>query len=212
MEPTVILRDYKPCDYFSCEALINEVWPFESNFASKIVGDYALRLFTTSHIFTSNHAKVVEINGEIAGLLLGKVDQKPESKPSIQQRLFQYACGLRFWLAQSVPWREKRALKSRITEHQAAWQQYSHLGNELSLLVINPNYQGLGLGRKLWHVYLTTCQQLQAKSVVLETSQVGAGALYEKLGFERVGQFDSPLYQTFYHRTQVYVYRYQIQT
>jgi len=202
-----IFRKYKSSDYSACEALVNEAWAFDKNFPPQELADIAKCLYTKGSVVGSNYQKVVEIDGHVVGFIFGLNEMKPHPKGPL---LFGLSITWRLLRTKHTDKDRKKALLVALSKHQA--NRAKILGkdkSEIVLFVVAKEHQGLGYGQTLLSEFLAQCKTSGVHSVIVETNTLGASGFYEKIGFQHLANFDSPLHAYATRDGQACLYEYK---
>ena len=189
------IRDYKESDYTRCESLVSDAWDFDKIFQPQGLASVAKRLYTMSSVVNSNYFKVVETDGEVVGFIFGLNEKAtvPRKLPIIR---FGLGILLRILLVRGVKYSEKKKLLNAINVHTANRFKLVKPGrSEITLFVIDPDHQGIGIGKRLLSDFISHCKDSGVESVIVETNTHGASGFYEGVGFKLIGYFDSPLHR-----------------
>lgn len=196
-------------DYKQCEALVNEAWNFDKNFSPQKLADLAKLLYTKGSVLGSNYRQVVEIDGNVAGFIFGFNEFSVKPKRNFLFGL--HILWKLFWVKSNNPGDKKRLLNA-INAHEMNRSKVINRGkSEIVLFVVGRNFRGMGYGKRLWSDFLSHCKDSDVKTIIVETNKLGASSFYEQLGFEHIGDFDSPLheYATKGGQACMYEYRYE---
>lgn len=204
----VILREYQETDYSECEALVNKAWRFDQLFAAQPLCDLAKCLYTKGSILSSNYRQVVEVDGQVVGFLFGLNEHG--KKPG-NHFMFGLKILWRFmWIKNEKP-NGNLALLSALKVHEQNRTSIHTRGkSEIVLFVVSEEYQGQGLGKRLWNGFKQHCQEGGVPSIFVETNYLGASSFYELLGFRRLGTFYSPLHDVVTPNGQACLYKYEL--
>lgn len=204
-----IFRQYQAADYFECEALVNKAWGFDQLFAPQTLCDLAKALYTKGALLASNYKQVVEVDGKVVGFLFGlnEYGKKPGN-----HLLFGLSVLWRLMWIKNEPPNGKQALLFALKVHEKNRASILASGkSEIVLFVVSEQYQGQGLGKRLWAGFKQSCQENGVSSIVVETNRLGASSFYELLGFNHLGNFDSPLHEFATPKGQACLYQYHLQ-
>jgi len=208
-EIKAILRDYRDSDYESCEVLVNDAWKFDSNFKPQELSDVAKCMYTKGSVMGSNCRKVIEMNGKVVGFIFGLNEMSYKPKKSI---LFGLSILRRILWIKGMSFKEKRLLLKAINTHEINRSKIVDRGtSEVVLFVVDPDYQGVGNGKRLLYEFTTQCKKSGVKSIIVETNKLGASSFYEKVGFKHLGDFDSPLHEYATKGGQACMYEYRFE-
>lgn len=189
---TPIYRDYRKSDYSQCEELVNEAWEFDSNFRPQALANIAKQIYTRGSEVNSNYARVVEVDGKVVGFIFGLNANRSKPKRNV---LFGLKIMFKLlWVKPSVPSTRKELLQA-FSDHEVNRSKLVGRGrSEIMLFVIAKAHKGKGFGTRLWSEFLDFCLESKVKSIIVETNRAGAATFYEQLGFQLIGDFDSPVH------------------
>ena len=201
-----IFREYKQSDYEQCEELVNQAWGFDKIFSTKELSGFAKLVYTKGSVIGSNYKMVVEDQGQVVGFIFGLNENA--NKPR-KNNLF--GLGLLWkliWIKGNKL--EKKNLLDALNIHQKNRVGVVDRGrSEIVLFVISKEYQGKGVGKKLWSGFKNSCIESGVRSVVVETNKLGASSFYERIGFQHLANFNSPLHELATKGGQACMYEYK---
>jgi len=202
-----ILRNYESKDYYQCECLVNEAWEFDAHFKPQALASIAKQIYTKGSEINSNYMQVAEIDGHVAGFIFGLNENHPKPKSDL---LFSLKIIVKLILVKpTLPTSRKEILNAFKTHEINRAELVDRGKSEIVLFVVGKKFKGCGLGRKLWSGFLAHCQENSVKSIIVETNQNGAAGFYERLGFELIGYFKSPVHALVTPEGDACMYEYQ---
>ncbi|NOY73411.1 MAG: GNAT family N-acetyltransferase [Gammaproteobacteria bacterium] len=201
-----LFRDYRDSDYESCEALVSDAWKFDSNFKPQELSEVAKCMYTKGSLIGSNFKRVVEINGKVVGFIFGLNEMSAKPKRGV---LFGLSILQRILCIKGMAFKDKKKLFIAINTHEVNKSKIvDRRKSEITLFVVDPNYQGVGNGKKLLSEFITQCKKSGVKSIVVETNKLEASSFYAGVGFKHLGDFDSPLHEYATKGGQACMYEY----
>ena len=203
-----IIRPYKQSDYESCESLVNQAWGFDDIFQPAELAALAKYLYTRGSLVSSNYRCVVEHDGRLVGFIFGynEFSDKPKGK-----LLFTLQIVWRLLTISSQYSDVKKTLIRAIVDHQKNRVAIAGQGrSEIVLFVVATDYQGKGIGSHLWSGFKSYCESGGVQEIIVETNRLGASGFYERLGFELIADFDSPLHEYATKGGQACMYEYRV--
>ncbi|MCG7932643.1 MAG: GNAT family N-acetyltransferase [Candidatus Thiodiazotropha lotti] len=203
----MIIRPYKPSDYEFCEALVNQAWGFDEIFEPADLSALAKIIYTKGSLVSSNYRRVVEDDGRLVGFIFGYNEfvGKPKGK-----LLFTLQILWRLLTVRGDRPEDTKSLIQAIQEHQKNRAAIVGQGrSEIVLFVVAEDYQGVGVGSSLWCGFESFCKSGSVREIIVETNRMGASGFYEKLGFELIADFDSPLHEYATKGGQACMYEYR---
>ncbi len=202
----VLFRDYRDSDYESCEVLVSNAWKFDSNFKPQELSDVVKCMYTKGSVIGSNFRRVVEVNGKVVGFIFGLNEKSAKPKKGV---LFGLSILRRILCIKGMEFKEKKKLFVALNTHEANKSKVvDRRKSEITLFVVDPNYQGVGNGKRLLSEFITQCRSSGIQSIVVETNKFGASSFYENVGFKHIDNFDSPLHEYATKDGQACMYEY----
>ncbi len=200
-----IFREYKDSDYAQCEELVNQAWGFDKIFSPKALSEFAKLIYTKGSVLGSNYRMVVEDNGRVVGFIFGLNENTSKPRNNIFFRLS--LLWKLLWLRGNGP--DTKDLLNALHAHEKNRTNIVHRGrSEIVLFVVSKDYQGKGIGKRLWSGFRKTCIESDVKSVIVETNKLGASSFYEQIGFMHLADFNSPLHEYATKNGQACIYEY----
>lgn len=186
------IRKINRRDYQYCEQLVQKVWHFDSIFESTALREIASLGYTKGSLEGSNFAQVVELNGKVAGFLFGKNDNMVHLKFYLFFKIAMLWKLFRF-PGDKFPRNELlAALKTHVENRSRVVEQGR---SEILLFVVDPDFQGRGVGQLLWASFRDYCVDSGVDSIYVSTNTSEATGFYEHIGFTHLGDFMSPLHE-----------------
>lgn len=205
-EISALFREYRYSDYDSCEALVNYAWGFDKNFKPQELADVAKCIYTKGSVIGSNYRRVVEVNDRVVGFIFGLNEKSLKPRKNL---LFGLNILRRLLFLKGVPFKDKIRLFKAINTHEVNRSKVVARGkSEIVLFVVDPNYQGIGNGKRLLSEFISHCKESDVKSIIVETNKLGASGFYEGVGFKHIGDFYSPLHEYATKGGQACMYEY----
>lgn len=202
----IAYREYKKEDYSSCEALVNVAWGFDKLFESECLRTIAKYLYTRGSLVSSNYKYVAVHQETVVGFIFGFNRSLNKDYLSAIWLGLKATIDLTF---KKMDKEEKRNFINIIKQHQNNRSKVAtDNNNEIVLFVVSPEFQGKGVGTRLWLGFKDFCSCSIKSSIQVETNKAGASAFYEKLGFHHRADFDSPLHNLATEGGQACIYEY----
>ncbi|CAA6819004.1 MAG: Unknown protein [uncultured Sulfurovum sp.] len=201
-----MFREYKDSDYTQCEELVNEAWRFDYIFSPKALSDIAKLIYTKGSVLGSNYKMVVEVNGKVIGFIFGLNEHSNKPGNNIL-----FGLGLLWkliWIKCKKPNRNDLLNALKVHENNRAEIVYRGR-SEIILFIVGKEFQGKGVGKKLWSGFKNMSIGSEVKSIIVETNKLGASSFYEQIGFRHLADFDSPLHEFATKGGQACIYEYQ---
>jgi ribosomal protein S18 acetylase RimI-like enzyme len=202
-----IFRNLESKDYSHCEALVNEAWEFDTHFKPQALANIAKQIYTKGAEVNSNYMRVVEVDGSIGGFIFGLNENGPKPRGNF---LFGLKIMLELLLVKPILPSSRKELLNSFSVHEGNRAKLVDKGrSEIVLFVVAKKLKGQGLGTQLWADFLSHCQENAVTSIIVETNKDGAATFYEQLGFELVGEFESPVHAFAAPNGQACIYEYR---
>ncbi|MCG7900386.1 MAG: GNAT family N-acetyltransferase [Candidatus Thiodiazotropha lotti] len=202
----MITRPYKHSDYEFCEALVSQAWGFDEIFKPADLSALAKIIYTKGSLVSSNYRRVVEDDGRLVGFIFGYNEYVGKPKGKL---LFTLQILWRLLTVRGDRPEDTKSLIQAIQEHQKNRAAIVGQGrSEIVLFVVAEEYQGVGVGSSLWCGFESFCKSGNVREIIVETNRMGASGFYEKLGFELIADFDSPLHEYATKGGQACMYEY----
>lgn len=175
----VLLGPLLPVDLSQCLILVKSVWSF-SGFTSPNAQEATARWYLHHHLQSSTHGFVLELDQQVAGYLTCSISGHPAfCKNANWSRLGDEA--EKAWRCTTTQKERKQFLatwffgdplvstaltQANINAHDAVWVQ---------LFIVSPQFQGQGLGSRLWQAFTDLVQDFARERWVLLHSDTWCG-------------------------------------
>jgi ribosomal protein S18 acetylase RimI-like enzyme len=188
-------RNYNQDDYAACEQLVSDAWHFDQLFQPTDLYWFARYVYTCGSITGSNFKKVIEHDGEVIGFIMGRNEKCALKGGSLSLIGLNLRILKRLFTLSGIGFKQKLAFLKKINQHEIARHKIQPRGtSEINLLVIHSDYQKRGIGQHLVHQFIDYCRESAADRIIVEANVVQASKFYKKMGFELIGEFESPLH------------------
>lgn len=186
---SLVYRKIRKSDYSTVKELINEAFKFKQYTSNSKVLDIFLETYLRRCLLVQNYSQVVEENGEVIGLLLGKANNKNnflKNAPNICSLLI---C----WIRTLLTNKEDKAF---LLEYKKVSDAYANLikecnenfDGEVVLFIVGEKCRGKGIGRRLVNNYLCFCKNNNVTNLYLFTDSKCNYGFYDNNGFKRMGE------------------------
>lgn len=201
----VEIREYIEKDYLRCEELVNQAWNFDSVFQPEALANVAKKIYTRGSVTESTYRTVAEVDGKVIGFIFGLNEHYHKQRLHLGLRV-SFLWDL-LTIKSSTP--GKKDFISAMSEHERNRSEFvGRRRSEIVLFVVDQNYQGKGIGKRLWAGFLENCLNAKVSKIVVETNKKGADTFYEILGFQHLVDFHSPLHEFATPGGQACIYEY----
>jgi len=188
-------RNYRGADYAACEALTGSAWEFDKNFRPEKLAKLVGYIYTAGALSGSNFRRVVEVDGKVSGFIFGLNKNEPVPEHKLQKLPAKLMILMRLMFIRGMRYSKKAFLIKAMSTHEVNRNKLvSRDNSEIMLFVIDPAFQGSGFGTKLFGDFVEFCRSSGVQTIIVETNRVGASSFYERIGFETIGDFHSPLH------------------
>ncbi len=189
------IRDYRTGDFPACEALVEEAWNFTRNLQPPELARVTRHLYTYGSVISSNHMRVLEDKGRVVGFLFGWNERRPQSTSGWRRFVVSMGFLRKLLFISGMGLREKFAVIGRFNRHEINRHQVEKRGaSEINLFVIGAAHRGQGVGRRLVSEFADDCRQHGLERLIVEVNMVQASGFYERCGFTKLGEFESPVH------------------
>lgn len=145
------------------------------------------------HAISSYHELAIE-NGEVAGLIFGRVKRKSVLFDMSQTLKRLFLISVRFLLGRYRSRRKLiRFLNPCLQELRALGRNMPASEAAVMLFVVAPKYQGIRIGRALMDRFVHHTLKYKVKSVSVSTDETASFWFYERYGFSRWAEYHDPL-------------------
>ncbi|UCE91881.1 MAG: GNAT family N-acetyltransferase [Methanobacteriota archaeon] len=186
----VYIRPYLPSDRDRCVTMSVEAWPrMSSGLPGRTASDFWGMLLDIANDY-SDVREVACASTSVVGVLLGRRRGSLSTRESISQvRIF-----LSFLrsISRKLPLRTSTSMFCTLllTEVKIMFNSPRSDG-EVAFLVVDPRYQGRGIGLRLLDNFITQARSSDVHMISVYTTDPGCNwRFYEKRGFRRVAQFE----------------------
>lgn len=183
-----IYRNIRKNDYAAIKNLINSVWHFERFATNERIRKDILEIYWMNCLREQTFARVVEYQGEVVGILLGRSESEYKRfKMSIN------ACAIIWRIIRLCFSEEARHTTKGYRNFSRAYQELienriQEFDGELVLFIVDQNYRAKGIGKKLIELFFQYMKQTQTKCIYLYTDTECNYGFYDKQGFEKVDE------------------------
>ncbi len=190
MSENISIRDFKESDIERLAELAAEAWPIFSSITSEDNLPKLMRAYVQLSLLGTTWAKILTDKERVIGLFFGQIKSQFGLKQKYQA--LKGLCGI---------WRDsksgkygniknrkrlvKKIVKSqiRIMKHTPSYDAI------IELFIIDADYRGQGLGKKIMKEFISHAKSKNAKRVAVYTDPLSTFQFYEKFGFTRISEF-----------------------
>ncbi|HHY72031.1 MAG TPA: GNAT family N-acetyltransferase [Bacillus bacterium] len=182
-------RKIRTSDYSRVKELINEAFKLDHYTSNPNMLDIVLEMYLRGCLLEQTYTEVVEENGEVIGLLFGKVNEKNHVLKNAPHLWALFICRVKLLFT-------NKKEKASLHDYKKITNSYSHLikechdhfDGEVVLFIVGEKCRGKGIGKTLMKHYLNFCKGKEIKSLYLFTDTKCNYGFYENNGFIRRGQ------------------------
>lgn len=203
----ISMRSFKMKDCTALENIIREAWNYD-DFSSEKAATKLAKTFLSNCLTNQTFAQVVLVNGEVAGIIMGKNRQR--HKCPLKFRLHKLICV--FSLLISKEGRKVSSIFKDVNKIDKTLFENCHkeYQGEVSFFAINAKYRGKGLGKQLFNKLITYMKSENIQNFFLFTDTSCNYRFYEHQGMVRRGcQKHSFLINGKNVEMQFFIYDYQ---
>jgi ribosomal protein S18 acetylase RimI-like enzyme len=194
MSPEIGFRHYRRADLPACASICRDAFPLATNrFPGEATGKVIHGQIDGSHA-VSNYHELATADGEVAGLIFGRVKRRSvliDMGQTLRRLLLILA---RFLLGRYGSRRKLiRLLRPGLQELRALTRNMPASEAEIVLFAVAPKYQGIGIGHALMDHLVHHALRYKVKALSVPTDETASFWFYERYGFTRWAEYESPL-------------------
>ena len=194
MNPSISFRCCQRTDLPVCASIAVEAFPLNT---SRFTGEEASK-FMQAQIdgcyAISNYYELAIADGEVAGLLFGRVKQKSVLIDMCQTLKQLLLISVRFLLGRYGSRRKLIRLIKPSLQSLRAFKRNTPAGKaEVVLFAAAPKYQGKGIGHALMDRFVRHALRYKVKAILVPTDETASFWFYERYGFRRWAEYKDPL-------------------
>lgn len=181
------LRPWRDSDLPQAATLVEEAFRISAYVPVDRAIRPALVLDVLDSLTRSDHARVVESDGHVAGILMGQLPGRPGMPGARRWRALHMAWRVRAAAAAGChvrTWREQRLFTS--SHEQLRRRARTELGLELTLFLVSARHRGSGIGSILFIDYLHRLRRGGGGRFHLHTDDGCTWEYYERRGMVRI--------------------------
>ena len=181
-------RSIEERDYKEIEALLEQTGYFETFTPNEKVRKLVLEIYLRSCLEEQTYTKVVETQGKVIGILCGRSDA--DYKRSVWTP---YTCGLLGRLLKLHLTKEGSATIKAYRDFSKIYKELiqgreEDFDGELTLLLVDENYRGTGIGKQLTQRFLNHMKKAGGQSIYVYTDTGCNYGFYDRLGFVKAAK------------------------
>lgn len=192
---TISTRDLNASDLPVLLRILQNTWDF-GDFVRSDAAERTVAYYLSKHLQNSRFARVILVNSEVCGCLLGNIARYPDklNHPSIQSfcRQAEQEWQTVTSVAEREHWLEDWLGPEQIVSNLAKEKGlYPKNASHLNLFVVDSTKKGMGLGSRLLTEFEYAHTQHNGKaSILLHTDTWCAWQFYDKRGYQRITSVD----------------------
>jgi ribosomal protein S18 acetylase RimI-like enzyme len=194
MNASTSFRCCQSTDLPVCAGIAVEAFPLDtSRFRGEEAGKF-MQVQTDCCHAISNYCELATIDGEVAGLLFGRVKGKSvliDMCHTLKQLLL---ISVRFLVGRYGSRRKlTRLFKPGLQSWRALRKNMPASKAEVVFFAVDPKYQGKGIGRALMDRFVRHALRYKIRAISVPTDETASFRFYEKYGFRRWAEYKDPL-------------------
>jgi len=186
----VQFRDFRHSDIEACARISADAWPETANVSG---GDTVrtMTLYVEFYYHSATWLDVACVNGQVVGLLFGRIDKELGRFGSIRSRLGH--CKVYLELIMGRYWKVSdrfKLVKFALSDDRNITENSPGADGEVMLFVVDGKFQGRGIGRALMDRFLQRARKADSKRITVSTNDIGCNwGFYDNYGFKLQGSF-----------------------
>ena len=187
----VQFRDFKLLDLKTCARISADAWPETANVAGSGDTVRTMTLYVEFYYYSATWLDVACVNGQVVGLLFGRIDRESGMSGKIRSRLGHAKVYLklltgRYWKSAD----RFTLIRSAMSDDRNIVENSPDADGEVMLFVVDGKFQGRGIGRALMDRFLQRARKAESKRITVSTNDIGCNwGFYDKYGFKLQGSF-----------------------
>ena len=192
--------DFRRCssaDFPACASIGEAAFASDVHaFAQKVKGVQLHRIYTAAAEVSdagATYSNLAIVDGEIAGFLFGRIDSHftlINRYRSLQRYLPMFG---RLILGQFGPRLKLLQLLGPLAdEEQMLRRNVPPSEGRIEYFAVSPDYQGKGVGRRILDGFVRYAKRHGVRDIAVFTGETVSFWFYERYGFQRWAEFDSP--------------------
>lgn len=182
---TLILRDVKQEDLTTIKELINEAWKLEVLTDDEETKDAALGMYINDVLHRSSYGKVATIDGNVIGCIFGSVLTEEPTCRLVQENSAEITLKLLNTSLRSQKDISEFVFKTFATHKRLYLDMNKNYDGCLEFFVVNEEFRGLSIGKKLWYDLKNYFKLKNAKSIYLFSDTDSNYGFYEHNGLTK---------------------------
>ncbi|MFW0859069.1 MAG: GNAT family N-acetyltransferase [Dehalococcoidia bacterium] len=192
--------DFRSCDradYPACASIGAAAFALDAGALERKLNGTTVKIYEAAVEIcdgTSTYSELAVIDGEVAGFIFGRIERHFTliDKCCLVKK---YLPLLGRFLLGRYGSRQKlvRLLWPLLREEQELRGKVPPGEGKIEYFAVSPKYQGQGIGRKLMDRFVQHAVRCGVQALSVFTSETVSFWFYERYGFQRWAEFDSPL-------------------
>lgn len=179
-------RCYDKKDCSNIEKIIDDTWEISEYIRDPWTLKNYLSTYFHSYLAESNYTEIAEVNGEIAGFLLGRCNKLSCIRPFLQYKPSNCLTMAELALTQYGRIGLKILHITNRTNSTLIRNHAHEFDGELCLFVVAPKFKGHGIGTQLLNHFHTFMRNNEAANYFVYTDTYSNIGFYEKAGYSLV--------------------------
>jgi ribosomal protein S18 acetylase RimI-like enzyme len=190
MNPDIDFRHYRRTDLPACAGIAVEAFPL---IPSRFIGEEpskVMKIQIDSCHAVSNYHELAIVDGEVAGLLFGRVYRKSVLIDMCRTLKRLLLIKVRFLLGRYGSRRKLiKLIKPSLQEARALRKNMPPSEAMVVLFAVAPKHQGIGIGRALMDHFVHHALRYRVKAISVPTDETASFWFYERYGFRRWAEY-----------------------
>jgi len=187
----VQFRYFRRSDIETCARISADAWPETANVSRSGDTVRTMKLYVEFYYYSATSLDVACIDGQVVGLLFGRIDREHGTFGKIRSRLGHSRVYLKLIMGRYWKGADRfKLVRSAMSDDRNITEHSPDADGEVMLFVVDGKFQGRGIGRALMDRFLQRAREADSKRITVSTNDIWCNwGFYDKYGFKLQGSF-----------------------